>query len=454
VSPTSPWREPYITLVDVTATAALVAWGVFVLEPERGSWRARRSGETFGARSQPVGDSAAVEVLDREGRVVARQEADGVNHAWVEGLSPSTTYRYRVIVDGRPWGDGERYDWTPSGLVPAVRRPDQRLRTHATPDQPDPVTFLAVGDTGVGIAAGEDGHRQLGVARTMQRLAEAYDVRFVVTLGDTIYHGPGGPTDRSGAFDDDWWLTYFQPYRYLIDHLAFYPTAGNHDGADEEEADDRAQLDDNLYLRERFGPRAEAGRASLGPGLFYRLQVGCVLELVCVDTTWGPDEGTHWFDQPEHRAWLEATFAAASTDVAWRVPFCHHPAWSAGPHHVGQPEQVAQLVPLYERGGARLLLHGHEHNFQHGRVGALDYLVSGAGGKLDERRPNAESVAGTLSWAPSPHCLLVHAAPYAVTIVPYGPTPPGGRPAPLVRLRPDGTATDAPIVIRSDPERS
>jgi hypothetical protein len=64
-----------------------------------------------------------------------------------------------------------------------------------------------VGDTGVGIASGDDGIRQLAVARTMQRLADAFDVRFVVTLGDTIYHGPGGPTDHSGAHDDDWWLT-------------------------------------------------------------------------------------------------------------------------------------------------------------------------------------------------------------------------------------------------------
>jgi hypothetical protein len=285
----------------------------------------------------------------------------------------------------------------------------------------------------------------------MQRLADAFDVRFVVTLGDTIYHGPGGPTDHSGADDDDWWLTYFQPYRYLLDHLAFYPTAGNHDGADEEAADDRGQLEDNLHLAARFGPRAVSGRASLGPGLFYRLQVGCLLELVCVDTTWGAAEGTHWFDEPGHRAWLEATFAGPSTDVAWRVPFCHHPAWCAGPHHDGQADQVARLVPLYERGGARLLMHGHEHNFQHGRMGDLDYLVSGAGGKLDTRPPRELAAAGTRSWAAAAHCLLVHATPDALTVVPYGATAPGGRPAPLVRRAADGTRTDAPVVIRPDP---
>lgn len=440
--------EPYVQLVDVTATAALVAWGGFVLEEHGGAWRARRTGETIGARSVPVG-RAAVEVLDADGTVVARQATDDANHVWVEGLRPSTTYRYRVLVDGEPWGAADRHDWAPGDLGAAARPLDLRFRTHAAADDPDPVTFLAVGDTGVGIASGDDGIRQLAVARTMQRLADAFDVRFVVTLGDTIYHGPAGATDRSGAHDDDWWLTYFQPYRYLIDHLAFYPTAGNHDGSDEEAADDRDQLEDNLYLTTRFAPRAEAGRASLGPGLFYRLQVGALLELLCVDTTWGAERGAHWFDDPDHRAWLDEAVASGG-DVPWRVPFCHHPAWSAGPHHESMQAQIERLVPRYRRGGARLVLHGHEHNFQHGRLDDLDYVVSGAGGKLDTRPPPRTDEAGTLSWAAAPHCLLVQVAPETLTVVPYAATPPGGRPVPLVRHRPDGTPTDDPIVIRRE----
>ena len=92
------------------------------------------------------------------------------------------------------------------------------------------------------LASGADGARQLAVARTMQRLADAVDVRFVVGLGDSIYHGPAGRQDATGAYDEDWWLTFFQPYRYLWDHLAFYPTAGNHDSSDTEASDDREQL--------------------------------------------------------------------------------------------------------------------------------------------------------------------------------------------------------------------
>ena len=282
--------EPYVQLVDVTDSAALIAWGGFRLGEHGGRWRAERAGETFGVRSEPRG-RAAVEVVDGAGTIVGRTVTDEANHAWVQGLRPATTYRYRVLVDGGPWGAQERFDWTPDGLDAAWRPLDQRLRTHAAGSDPDPVTFLALGDFGVGIDRGADGARQLAVARTMQRLADAVDVRFVVGLGDSIYHGPGGPQDATGAFDEDWWLTFFQPYRYLFDHLAFYPTAGNHDSSDTEASDDRQQLEDNLYLRTRFAPREEAGRATIDPGLFYRLRVGALLELVCVDTTWGPSGG-------------------------------------------------------------------------------------------------------------------------------------------------------------------
>jgi hypothetical protein len=58
--------EPYVQLVDVTDSAALIAWGGFHLAEHAGGWRAERAGETFGARSQPHG-RAAVEVDDGDG---------------------------------------------------------------------------------------------------------------------------------------------------------------------------------------------------------------------------------------------------------------------------------------------------------------------------------------------------------------------------------------------------
>jgi tartrate-resistant acid phosphatase type 5 len=134
----------------------------------------------------------------------------------------------------------------------------------------------------------------------------------------------------------------------------------------------------------------------------------------------------------------------------WRVPFCHHPAYCAGPHHESMTEQVEQLIPLYRRSGVRLLLHGHEHNFQHGEVDGLHYVISGAGGKLEERVPTRFHEAGTQTWAAEPHCLLVQVTPDRLIIVPYGATAPGGQPQPIPRRRLDGSITDEPVVVPLD----
>ena len=459
--------EPFLHLVDVTDTAALIAWGGFLLRRRGGEWfvvddddldeHPRRDGGTIGAGSPSYGP-ALVQVLDGDGRVVSSARADDANHAWVEGLEPDTEYRYRVLVDGRPWADGERWDWIPegdgeAGPQPCGRRYDPRLRTHPGPDARVPVAFVAFGDYGVGIVHPENGGHQRAVAEAMAALAQHHDVRFLVSLGDNIYHGEEDRLAQSGDEDDDWYFTFYEPYRYLIDHLPVYPAAGNHDGSDEEANDDRAQLEDNFHLHSRFEARVRAGRASLGPGLFYRLGVGALLELVCVDTSWGEHEGAHYFDDERHRPWLEDAFApdagrAEGDRSAWRIPFCHHPPYCAGPHHDNMADQIEHLVPLYRRGGVRLVLSGHEHNFQHGEADGVAYVVSGAAGKLQEDPPTRFADGGTRSWASEPHCLLVEVDEDRIVVIPYGaPATPGGTPRPIERRTPDGTVVAAPVVI-------
>ena len=78
--------------------------------------------------------------------------------------------------------------------------------------------------------------------------------------------------DESGGEDDDWYSSFFQPYRYSLARVPFFPAIGNHDTADTEGSDDRAQLEDNFHVQERFGD--DPDRASRKPGLFYRLRYG------------------------------------------------------------------------------------------------------------------------------------------------------------------------------------
>ena len=99
----------------------------------------------------------------------------------------------------------------------------------------------------------------------------------MLTTGDNIYAGSrllGIPIGGTGDEDDDWFFTYFQPYRYVINRMPVYPSIGNHDADETEERDDRAQVEDNFYLRERIAGEEAAGRASFGPGLFYRFRYG------------------------------------------------------------------------------------------------------------------------------------------------------------------------------------
>lgn len=62
---------------------------------------------------------------------------------------------------------------------------------------------------------------------------------------------------------------------------------------------------------------------------------------------------------------------------------------------------------MLQRGDARLMLSGHEHNFQHNRVDGIDYIIGGAAGKVREERPDRFDDAGPLSWAAEGHFLIV-----------------------------------------------
>lgn len=106
------------------------------------------------------------------------------------------------------------------------------------------------------------------------------------------------------------------------------------------------------YFQSRFKAAEDEGRASLDPGLFYRFQVGSLLEILCLDTTCSEHQGVHVFDDDKHRRWLEDAPPEGGTGSggpAWRIPFCHHPAYCAGPHHECMPEQIERVVPLYRR---------------------------------------------------------------------------------------------------------
>lgn len=421
-TPADLHREDFVQLVDLSHDRVLVGWGAFWFrrDEEQQRWNILDDSElreavgrhtSIGHSAEPYG-AARVEVLDSSGAVVAEAATDDRCWAWVEGLGSDTEYRYRVLVDGEEWAAGQRWDSLPSPLGGYELQPgasyDLRFRTFPDPDVPTPpVRFVAMGDYGVGIRSdSESSRRQRRIAEVLETVVRDHEVRFVLSLGDNIYQGEQGQVDdESGGEDDDWYSSFFQPYRYVIARVPVFPTIGNHDTTDTEGSDDREQMEDNFHVHERF--RTQQDRASVGPGLFYRFGYGRDLELICIDTSQDSEDDRYhrFFQVPDHARWLGD--ALSTGEARWRIPFSHHPAYCAGPEHANDEEFIESVVPLLDRAGVRLVLAGHEHNFQVCEVDGRTHVLSGAGGKLREEVPQWFEAAGTTAWAAQAHLLLV-----------------------------------------------
>jgi hypothetical protein len=457
--------EPYLHLAGLTHKSALIAWGGFYFKvaEEQGAFKliddsdldsvhpARK--DSIGARSYPYGP-ARVEAFDASGTMVSCAETTTANHAWLAGLEADTTYRYRVVVNGREWAEGPRRDWRPGGrqgLEEQGRSYDNRFRTHPRPEEAHPLVFAALGDFGTGVRHPSTvDRRQREVAAAMEEAVAREGVRLILTTGDNIYAGKtllGVPVGATGDEDDDWFFTFYQPYRYLLNRIPVYPSVGNHDGNETEVNDDRDQLMDNFFLADRLLGEEAAGRASLTPGLFYRFRYGRDVEFICIDTSRRSLLfGQRFFRHANHKPFLEAAFppdgGSGKDAPRWRIPFSHHPPYCAGPMHGNSKSSLETLVPLYQRAGVRLVLSGHEHNFQQSRADGIEYFVTGGGGKVRVDAPRGFAEARTVAWAAACHFLLVKVEAARCEV-----TPIGGDGQPLALLDPAGAPAPAATVI-------
>lgn len=475
------YSEPYLSLAGLTHKSALIAWGAFYFKVKRnGELKLVDDSdlddvnpprhESIGARSQPYG-KVRVEVYDSSGATVASAETITKNHCWLTGLSPDTEYTYKVFLLKRngeeEWGRGERRDWVidngdRKGLKHVGNHYENRFRTHPHPMQPatGPLTFAVIGDFGVGIKKpSTETRRQREVAEALRKAVDEYGVRLILTTGDNIYAGRkflGIPIGAQGDEDDDWFFTYYQPYRYVINRVPVYPCIGNHDAGETEEKDDRDQLIDNLYINERFAGEEAEGRASIGPGLFYRFCYGSEIEFVCLDSSKEDFFHDRLVEHQNHLRFINSAFpdlrGVAPQSPRWRIPFAHHPPFCAGPQHHNTKAMV-KLVPLFQRAGVRAVFSGHEHNFQHSQHEGIEYFISGAGGKLRPGTPDRFDAAHTVSWCPSHHLLLVTIDGNKMQIRPIAPL--ASRTDDLTeiqRLNPQGEPVNTPILITQPAE--
>ena len=152
------------------------------------------------------------------------------NHVWVAGLEADRVYSYRVLVNGREFAGGAAAGLARSAPIPASRVSSSRAGAttigsapirarNRTPTRPS--RSSATSAPASGSARRKDG----ASARSQRRSRGSVDregVRLLLTTGDNIYAGRsllGIPLGSTGDEDDDWFFTFFQPYRYLINRI-------------------------------------------------------------------------------------------------------------------------------------------------------------------------------------------------------------------------------------------
>ena len=227
------------------------------------------------------------------------------------------------------------------------------MTTTTTVPGPEPWAVVVVGDFGTGGAAEGE------VAAAMASwVAQHPETRALVTTGDNFYI-----SDVVAAWE--------QPFGWVAETgLPVWAVPGNHD------LETPGQW---LASEEAFGsyPR-------------WRTQEVAGITFVLLDS--------NQVESEEQRAWLAKT-ATALDGQPWIAVF-HHPVKSCSLH--GSTEAVRrQWADLL--GSARLILNGHDHNYQRFETESGWQVVTGGGGQLlYDIKPCGDAapdpVAGEVAW--------------------------------------------------------
>jgi predicted phosphodiesterase len=250
--------------------------------------------------------------------------------AKVEGLTPSSRYRYRVEIEGTSW-DGEFATAPPVG--------------HDVP-----FSFTVVGDTRYGMAA----HR-----RVIERMAQ--DVPdFILGTGDMVDDGSR----------QDQWQEFFDVEGPLLRNNVYFPAVGNHD------RQGRGRTADTY--RAYFSVPENGNETERYYAFTYATSRFLIL-----------DSNIYSFALTDQTAWIERELIAARQDADIRHIFVvmHHPPFSISLHG-GAKDLRDRWTPLFEQYNVSAVFSGHDHVYTRAENEGVRYFVSGGGGApLYPKRP-------------------------------------------------------------------
>jgi predicted phosphodiesterase len=255
--------------------------------------------------------------------------------ARVEGLVPSSRYRYRVEVGDAVWR-GEFATAPPEG-------------------KDVPFSFIVVGDSRGGVQQ----HR-----RVVQRMSQEVP-DFVLGTGDMVDEG----------FRQDQWQDFFDVENAMLRDNVYFPALGNHD------RQGRGRTADTY--RAFFSVPENGGDSER----YYAFTYGSSRFLVL-------DSNAYSFALTDQTAWIERELIAARQDTSIRHIFVvmHHPPFSISLHG-GAADLRERWTPLFEQYGVSAVFSGHDHVYSRAEHNDVHYFVSGGGGApLYPRRPHSNPI--------------------------------------------------------------
>ncbi|HLL24188.1 MAG TPA: metallophosphoesterase [Kofleriaceae bacterium] len=257
-------------------------------------------------------------------------DAARIAEARVEGLIPSSRYRYTVEVEGRTW-EGEFATAPPVG-------------------KDVPFSFAVLGDTRNGVAP----HRRV-IERVAQEVPD-----FILGTGDMVDDGSR----------QDQWQEFFDVENELLRNNVYFPAVGNHD-------------------RQGRGRTADTYRAYFSvpengneTERYYAFTYGSSRFLIL-------DSNIYSFALTDQTAWIERELLAARQDADIRHIFVvmHHPPYSISLHG-GAKDLRDRWAPLFAQYQVSAVFSGHDHVYTRAEADGVRYFVSGGGGApLYPKRP-------------------------------------------------------------------
>lgn len=270
-----------------------------------------------------------------------------IYHCLLSGLTPGTTFTYRVLLAGKPVFTSE-------------------AKAPKTADQP--YRFVVNGDIG---AATPD-------AKLLARQSFLSHPDLVVIPGDIIYEN-----GRVSEYDEKFWPIYNADQASdqgapVMRSIPYVGVPGNHD-VDNRNLD---QFPDGLayfyFWRQPLnGPDGKEGGAFVpkmtateahrkafltAAGDAYPNAVNYSFDYGNAHwTVVDSDPYVDWTDTAL-KAWVAADLATAQ-NATWRFVIFHHPGFNSALEHFEQ-QQMRLLSPIFETGKVDVVFSGHVHNYQ------------------------------------------------------------------------------------------